>query len=436
MATTYYGFTQSHYTPAEVVLEDIRESEYSISYLVRLKIMDNTTNIQIRAGWLIDGSGDPAIKDPVINIADNKIISIGNKEPEGPIPENHVNYPGCTIIPGLVDSHVHLAISGSINKSDRKSQLDLPYGMIKRRIEGHIWDHFKHGILAVRDGGDRGRNVLRFKSDSHSMDLPVYIAAAGNAWHGSGRYGSFLGRSPEREMEPADSILNEYVNGIDHIKIINSGLVSLSNYGKETSPHFSMNELKKIVEMGRGLGLTIMVHANGNKPVESAIEAGCNSIEHGFFMGEDNLKRMADNRVVWVPTVNTMEAIRKMSLPGSREYEIASKNIYHQIGQVEKAIRYGVTIAVGTDSGSPGVNHGYSIIKEMNLLMSGGFSVEKIIEAGSHIGSRLFKNASVPVLLKKNAPATFLVVNGTPQHLPEALDSIRAIWINGIIKKK
>jgi imidazolonepropionase-like amidohydrolase len=398
--------------------------------------MKNHSDIQIRAGWMIDGSGAAIIKNPIINIANNKIASIGGEESLSPHTDNQIDYSGCTIIPGLIDSHVHLAVSGSINKSDRKSQLDLPYEVIKRRIEGHIRDHFKHGILAVRDGGDRGRNVLRFKSDSHSMDLPVYIATAGNAWHGSGRYGSFLGRSPEMGMEPADSILNEYVDGIDHIKIINSGLISLSNYGKETSPHFTTDELKKIVDVAQSLGLTVMVHANGNKPVESAIEAGCNSIEHGFFMGDDNLKRMADKRIVWIPTVNTMEAIKEMYPSGSREYEIASKNLDHQISQVEKAIGYGVSIAVGTDSGSPGVIHGYSIIREMKLLMSGGLSVEKIIEAGSHTGSRLFKNVSVQVLLKKNEPATFLVVNGTPQHLPEALDSLEAIWISGIIKKK
>lgn len=391
-----------------------------------MRVIENTQDIKIHAGWMIDGTGASAVEDRALSISGAGIASINKSGAEQPLSGSCINYSGCTVIPGLTDCHVHLAVTGSEMESEREGQLDLSFDAIKERIEDHLKDLFKHGILAVRDGGDREGHALRFKSENGSMKYPVHIGTAGRALHGEGRYGSFLGRSPERGMEPADAVKNDIASGIDHVKIINSGIISLKEYGKETSPHFTLEDLKKIVELSHGSGMSVMVHANGRIPVGMAIDAGCDSIEHGFFMGDDNLKKLADKEIIWVPTLFAMEALGRIAGPGSRERETAVRTLDHQINQLRKACEYGVKVAIGTDSGSPGVRHGYSVINEMKLLMSAGLSIEKTIEAGSVSASRLFKKGYTPESLKQGAPATFLVVEGSPEKLPASLSQIRA----------
>ncbi|MBW1806343.1 MAG: hypothetical protein JRJ06_08270, partial [Deltaproteobacteria bacterium] len=137
-------------------------------------------------------------------------------------------------------------------------------------------------------------HILRYMKEypAHG-ESPVIIRIAGRAWHAPGRYGRLIGRFPEHGESLSQSILRDH-KGIDYIKIVQSGLNSLTRFGMESSPQFDQEEL-------------VMVHANGRLPVRSAIEAGCNSIEHGFFMGDENLAMMAEKRIVWVPTVFTRE---------------------------------------------------------------------------------------------------------------------------------
>ena len=118
-----------------------------------------------------------------------------------------------------------------------------------------------------------------------------------------------IGKSPGASEKLGQCICKQ-VRCIDHIKIVNSGLNSLVRFGNETPPQFDVMELKEAVKIGKRFGRKTMVHANGKKPVEVALKAGCHSIEHGFFMGQENLKRMAEKQIFWVPTAVTMKAYR------------------------------------------------------------------------------------------------------------------------------
>ena len=112
----------------------------------------------------------------------------------------------------------------------------------------------------------------------------------GKAWRNHGRYGKLIGRTPRENETLANAIENDH-NPIDHVKIVNSGLNSLIKFGKETLPQFTLKEMKNALKSANHLGRKVMVHANGKLPVNIAIESGCQSIEHGFFMGKKNLKK-------------------------------------------------------------------------------------------------------------------------------------------------
>src|SRR5690606_20531678 len=122
--------------------------------------MENISDIQIRGQWLIDGFGSNAVKDPVINISGSMIDSITYGKQDTDQALDRIDYRECTIIPGLVDCHTHLAVTGSAVKDERDGQLDSPREMIWKRIEGHIRACLRYGIMAVRDAGDRGGFAL------------------------------------------------------------------------------------------------------------------------------------------------------------------------------------------------------------------------------------------------------------------------------------
>ena len=269
----------------------------------------------INAGWLIDGSGKPSRAKVQLTIINGSIEAIRENQPSHPgqTPDNSdvetLDLNTATILPALVDSHVHLTMSGTMDQTERLRQLDMTgFDRAEGVIQKHLDQHLAAGVLAVRDGGDKGAHVLRFKGThlrSHAM--PVQIKSAGRAWHRPGRYGKLIGRALDvsTSLSRAIELDNDLV---DHVKIVNSGLNSLREFGKQTLSQFDGDELSAAVSAADQRRLKIMVHANGQNPVQSAVAAGCHSIEHGFFMGNDNLSLMADKAVFWVPTAVTMGA--------------------------------------------------------------------------------------------------------------------------------
>ena len=385
-------------------------------------------SLTVSAGWLIDGTGSPLARDIQLDISDGRIVSISDRDDGQVKCRETMDLSHCTIIPGLIDCHVHLSMSGNEDRSFRDSQLNNSYDDIRRVIAGHLMEHYGYGVVALRDGGDHKRHALRYR-DEYLMKgrEGVVIKAAGRAWHAQGRYGSLIGRSPLYGLDLAQSI--SLIKDIpDHIKIINSGLNSLSEFGKETPAQFDPGQLGRAVKEGKKLGLKTMVHANGQQAVKIAIDAGCHSIEHGFFMGDENLGVMAEKGCIWVPTAITMEAYSLIFRPGTPEYDIAKRNLDSQLKQISMAIQYGVNIAVGTDSGSPGVHHGKAVHEEIRLFMSAGYTIEGAVRCASFEGAKLLGLEETAGLLTPGMPAVFIAVRGGPESLPDSLGNIEAVF--------
>ncbi len=376
---------------------------------------------RIRAGWLIDGTGGPVQQDVVMLIKNNYIQSVMPITGDMPQPDSDLS--DYTILPGLIDSHLHLSMSGKNDPAIRITQLSAPFEDVKDIISEHILQLLAYGVIAARDGGDHHAHALRYKQQCLNSPLGrgrggFCLKAAGKAWHKSGRYGSLIGRPPSQSL--AEAILT-HSDGADHVKIVQSGLNSLKDFGKQTLPQFSSDELSRAVQAANHLNLPVMIHSNGEIPTRIAIEAGCHSIEHGFFMGEDNLKRIADNGIFWVPTACTMKGYAEQ-LHGSKEADIALKNLDIQLEQIAKAKQFGVLIAVGTDAGCPGVHHGAAVMEELKLLMYAGFSLPQAIRCATLNGATLLglKDSG---RLAPGMKADFIAVKGTPDCLPEGLES-------------
>ena len=391
-----------------------------------------TKTIKIHAGWLIDGTGTPARKNVMLKIENGIIQSLSDSQFYNVDQNGITDFSDSTIIPGLIDSHLHLCMSGTHDQKIRQKQLESTFSDAEHVISRHLRQLLCSGVLAVRDGGDYGAYALLYKKKWQDKKKSILeIKTAGQAWHNHGRYGKFMGRTPSQDKTLADEIF--YMDkSIDHVKIINSGLNSLKEFGRETLPQFKPDDLKNAVNAASLSGFKVMVHANGRLPVKIAIEAGCASIEHGFFMGKKNLALMAEKKITWVPTACTMKAYseylsKDKNNSDSIEAGISKQTLEDQLRQLSMAKALGVTVAVGTDSGSPGVHHGSSIIEELKLFMQAGFSLEETLKASVLNGAVLIGlNKKGPVI--KGNKASFIVVKGSPEGLPESLKNIKAVY--------
>ncbi len=389
----------------------------------------------ILAGWLIDGSGGPIQEKALLKIVDGKFAAIEQYK--------HNFLPGscqltdlshCTIMPPLVDSHVHLFMSGTIDKRIREWQLVAGYEALRPIIGRHLHYLFSHGVLAARDGGDRGGFALRYRSEKE-MHKEIVLKVAGRAWHRKGRYGSLIGRYPEQDEKLADSYGKDN-EAIDQVKVVNSGLNSLQIFNKETPPQFTREEIAAVVSEAERQGRKVMVHANGRQPVRIAVEGGCHSIEHGFFMGRENLQLMAEKGTFWVPTLFTMKAYGANIefAQADVDRQVIEKNLNHQIEQLAMARELGVNVALGTDAGSLGVLHGESMVEEMKLFKKAGYSLAETVQCATDNGARLLGIEDFG-LIAMGKTATFLAARGAPAQLPRKLSYLEAIYVNGMPSK-
>lgn len=376
---------------------------------------------RIRAGWIIDGTGGPAIRNGLLEIAAGILRAIGPASEVAGSGQDLMDCSDATILPGLVDSHVHLGLP--------EADPSGPAGADTMTVRAQrYWDH---GIVAVRDGGERSGRLLALahRRREENRDPGLMIHTAGPALHRVGRYGRFAGRA----LGHADSLPHAVAGlapRVDHVKIMNSGLNSLTRFGRQTPSQFSTAELAEAVAAAARFSRKVMVHANGEAPVKAAVEAGCASIEHGYFMGEENLLRMRDRQTVWVPTAVPMAAYGRMLDPASRESEVARRTLEHQLEQLALARRLGVPVAVGTDAGCPGVDHGAGLLEELDLLRMAGFSTEESICCAAATAARLL-DLREGGSLSPGQPVTFLIVPGPPGHLPDSLKRIRHRCVAG-----
>lgn len=388
----------------------------------------------IRAGWLLDGSGGPPLRDALLTIAGGRFAGVQKYAHATPPPADRLtDLSPCTVVPPFVDSHVHLSFSGTADRQARQWQRSADYRRIRPLIARHLRAAFAHGVLALRDGGDAHGHVLRYLQEDKVREAsPLMVVTTGRAWHRAGRYGGFLGRHPAAGESLARACELDQ-DAADQVKVINSGVNSLQNFALQTLPQFTGDELREVVRLAAAKGRRVMVHANGELPVRLAVEAGCHSIEHGYFMGRNNLELMAAKGVAWVPTLVPLETFATQLAQENRrsELSVARRTLQHQLEQVALANEMGVTIALGTDAGSIGVHHGQAVAAELRLLGKAGLTLGEAIRCAAWNGSQLLGLADRLGCIAEGRPAHFLVLRGRPDHFPDNVPPLEEIYLLG-----
>lgn len=325
---------------------------------------------------------------------------------------SRIELPGLTLLPALVDAHVHLALDGR-NFGAAVQRWENPF-KTARQIARNLKETLEAGIAAVRDGGDRhGYGLLARAWVARGRVAGPRVVATGPAVTKKGYYGSFLGAAAPDVAAACRQIEAAAAEGADQIKLILAGLVSFRNFGEVGALPFSGAEMGLLVAATHGLGRRVMAHVNSAQGVKEAVAAGVDSVEHGYFLDSLCLKMMAARGTVWVPTVVAV-ANRLKTAATPAEAQVIARTYQSQLERVNQAWQQGVVLAIGTDAGAAGVLHGRDYFQELELFRLAGLPNQAILTAATYGGAKALGLEAEMGTIEVNKRPYFLAVAGDP----------------------
>jgi imidazolonepropionase-like amidohydrolase len=396
---------------------------------MKLVKLDQNKNYILTTGPVIDAVAGKHLPKGTLYIEEGRIAAITRQGEAGfnfKYPgreEVHLDLGHLSVLPPLVDCHVHLALDG-VDFAAARRRWDNPEELAKQ-VAHELRDTTRHGILAVRDGGDRRGIALQFRNMVYEgrLEGPL-VKASVYALRKPNTYGSFLGRGTP--MISLEDTLNDLVwRGADQVKVIVSGVVSFKEYGKVGPVQYSAGDLAAIVNLAHSRGMRVMAHASSDEAVLLAARAGVDTIEHGYFLSPGALELLAERGIAWIPTVVPVAA--QLQNPDRQVRYVIEKTVDRQLAMINKATALGVTLGVGTDAGAAGVRHGYGYLQELDLYRQAGLTPAEIIKCATESGARILDLDWGR--LEPGRPAALIAVEGDPLVDTGALGRVKYAFL-------
>lgn len=345
-----------------------------------------------------------------------------------------------TVLPGLVDMHVHLTYDPGTDFRDEAVDPD-EWGVIVGVKNALLTA--RAGFTTVRDAGSAQHTafVLRRGTAEGKIAGPR-IVAAGPALSIVGGHGDISGFRPEvlhaldygytctGPLECAEKVRKASRLGADIIKITATGGV-LSQQGRGLEAHFTDAELKSIADSAHSLGLKVMAHAHGARGMEAAAAAGIDTIDHGTFADEAALKVMKAKGTALVPTLMALEGVRARLGTGvyTPTVEVKARQAIETAGrQVTRAKAMGVTVAFGTDAGvfEHGKNAG-----EFALLTKFGMTNREALASATTVAAQELGLENEIGRLAPGYSADLIAVSGNPLEDIRTLEKVDWVMVRG-----
>jgi len=357
----------------------------------------------IKNGTLINGNGGSPVKDAAVLIEKNNIIAAG--------PENSLKIPNknlkvvdaknCFILPGFIDTHVHLMTEGF----GREETLYNPHSLYFYNALEFMKKTINAGVTSARDAGLADFGVKTALDNGLILGPRLQISVSPltitgghfDFWLNSGfdikpTYPGFPDGIADGVEEVRKTVREVMRAGADFIKVMVTGGVISANDRPE-HPQFTPEELEVIVEEANYRELQVVAHAHGKQGIINAVKAGVNSIEHGTCLDDECISLMLENKTYLVPTFLAMKINKELaedmnsSLPEwSRADALRMEKVHER--NIKAAYRAKVKIVMGTDSGV--VPHGHNL-KELGYLCDMGMDPMEAIIAGTKIAAESLK---------------------------------------------
>ncbi|MGQ0666578.1 MAG: amidohydrolase family protein, partial [Nitrospiraceae bacterium] len=377
--------------------------------------------VAIHRACLIDGTG--AVLDQATVLVRGSRIAAAGPSQEITIPKGsrRIDGRGLTIIPGLIDCHVHLCLGGEPDVVGTVESEPPSYTLLKSARHARMT--IEAGFTTVRDVGARDHSIFALKRAIESGILPgPRIVGAGLAICMIGGHARFIGREVEGAEQVRQAVADQIAAGAEVVKVIASGGVLTPGTSPDQA-QMTMEELSAAVDTARRAEKKVAAHAHGASGMKNAIHAGAHSIEHATLLDDEAGELMRRHGVYIVPTLSALATTAAgrpgCGIPDSVLSKAKSMTKHHQ-ASFKKAHRSGLLIAMGTDAGTPFNYHGDNA-QELDRMVAFGMTPMEAIVASTSAAARLIGIQDSVGIIRKGFQADLVVIEGNPLRRIEIL---------------
>jgi len=371
-------------------------------------------------------TGSETVADGAVVVGDGVLEWVGAA---GTLPAEYAaaprtDYPDATIMPGLIDSHVHLGFDGGPDPVARmRAETDEQQLVLMLRSAREL---LGVGVTTARDLGGRGYlNVVVRDAIAAGLARGPRLVVAASPITVTGGHCWFMGGEADSEDDLRRLVRTHHKHGADLIKVMATGGF-MTEGSAPWYAQFSTGQLAVIVEEARRVDKPVAAHAHGVEGIARAVEAGVTTIEHGFFVTETGERRfderlaaqMAERGIYLCPTINVNAryiAERTDLVPG--EYVMALREA-------------GVRIIAGTDAGIDSNPH-HQYVGGLEYLVQLGFRPEEVIAMATTGAAAALGVGAVTGRLAPGYHADLIVVDGDPRTDIAALGRLRRVIARG-----
>jgi len=387
--------------------------------------------------WLIDGTGaDAQVGQALVFGSDGRIEAVGPAAELQPHETDVVvRAPGQTLLPGLINMHAHLTLASDnapfVPYMDAHSDVALAL-----RAAHNAAAALRAGVTTVRDCGSRGRTVLDVRAGTADrLVAGARIVSAGYALTISGGHMRPFGGEVDGVDGVRQMVRRLVSAGADFIKVAGSGggtPGSLTDY-----PSFSAEEFQAIAVAAHGLGRRVTVHCTATAAITRAVDAGVDSIEHGYFAAPGTIDaydagladRLAAAGISITPTLQVFRDMAEYLPPGPERdtWQRRRETLVDHVGRLHRA---GVRLTAGSDAGWRLTGFD-TYWRELEELGTCGLSPVEVIWAATGAASQAVGRQDEFGTLRAGGSADLLLVDGNAARDLRALASVRAVYLEG-----
>jgi imidazolonepropionase-like amidohydrolase len=394
-----------------------------------------TARLAVRAPRAFDGERSLAGGATVL-VDDGRIIGV--EAATAPLPDRWpvADFPDSTVLPGLIDTHVHLCGDGGPGALERLPAFDDDH--LATVIDDALRRHLAAGVTTVRDLGDRRWAVLR-RRDAGTAGLPTVLASGppitsvrGHCWHMGGEVAG-----PDQLRE---AVRERAERGVDVVKVMAAG--GGTTAGTDILRcQFTAEELRLVVDEVHAAGLPVTAHTHALAGVELALVAGVDGIEHGtcltesgFLAPDDVVEALARRRIAVCPTLGALPGLPPpppLVALLARAGMTPEQGRQGRIRLVAELYRGGVTLVSGTDAGiGPPKPHGV-LPRAVAALLESDVPGADALASATKVAAQACGIADRKGRLHPGLDADLLVVHGDPLTDIGALERVAAVMIGG-----
>lgn len=395
-----------------------------------------TTSFLLRNVTVVDGTGSPPVPGQAVVVEGRRIAWIG---PEGSAPstapENVVDGGGRTVLPGLVNCHVHLTADGAPDLFAQAAGDTVPLATL--RAARSAVQTLQSGVTTVRDCGAADDVVVELaKAIDRGLVPGPRVQAAGRVITMTGGHGHFIGREADGPDEVRKATRAEIKAGAAVIKVMATGGV-LTPGVKPTQTALLPEELAVVAQEAHNSGRRVTTHAIGRSGIHNALVSGIDSIEHGFYLDDELLDIAVAQGTFLVPTILAVDGIvrngQAAGIPGW-VVEKAEQEAAKQRESFAAAVSSGMRIAAGTDAGTPFNRHG-DLALELALMVEHGLSPMQTLVAATRAAAENLGMAHDIGTLEVGKLADLVLVDGDPLADITATGRVVLVVKDGVVHR-